>query len=68
MPSGGLGDLPRFEAPCADFDSLNAALQDGPYRLQIWIESPTRPVVGVAYAIPELGAFATNVTALRHLG
>jgi hypothetical protein len=65
----GLRDLLDFAVPNArgaDPEPLAGAVDEGPNGLQVHVPAAFGDIVGVADAVPELGAAATNFAYFRH--
>ena len=64
--SGGLDDLARPQAARAYAQPLDAAIDDGPHRLQVRLEPARADVVGVADGAAHHRALVTDLAALCH--
>jgi len=64
--SGSLDDFAGFKAARASMNALGTAADEGADGLKVGIEAAFGPVVGVAYAVAKLRAFAAYIAAFRH--
>jgi hypothetical protein len=62
----GFGDFASFDTLRADSDVANCPGNDGTDPLQVWIESPLCPVIGVTDPVPRQCSFAADVTTICH--
>lgn len=66
LPLGGLGHLSSLETSCAHLDALGPAVYDRANTLEVGIETPVSPIVGMTDPISELRALSTYITAFSH--
>jgi hypothetical protein len=65
-PLGGFLDFTGANAGCADADAAADAVHQRSHRLQIQVPTAIGDIVGVAYAVSELGASTANFTNSCH--
>lgn len=63
---GGFGHFSSLEASCAHLDPLGPSAYYRANILEVGIETPVSPIVGMTDTISELRALSTYITAFSH--